>query len=203
MHENPGAHQPPHFLAEAEQTTTTEALFDQDVDDVGYVMNLSRLWAHAPEAKRHLFEAAAVATAAGGLTIRQRGILVTATAATIGDSYCALAWGTKLAAASDAGTAAGVLTGADDHVTPEEAAMARWARKVATDPNAITEADVDQLRRSGFDDRQIFAITAYVAIRIAFSTVNDALGALPDAVFRTSAPEQVRKVVTFGRPIEG
>ena len=35
------------------------------------------------------------------------------------------------------------------------------------------------LRDAGFDDAQIFAITVFVAARLAFSTVNDALGARP------------------------
>lgn len=32
-----------------------------------------------------------------------------------------------------------------------------------------------------FDDGQVFAITTFVALRLAFSTANDALGAQPDA----------------------
>jgi hypothetical protein len=37
--------------------------------------------------------------------------------------------------------------------------MAAWARKVVKDPNATTPADIQQLRDSGLDDDQIFAIT--------------------------------------------
>jgi hypothetical protein len=33
---------------------------------------------------------------ASGLSFRQRGILVTAAASALGDSYCSLAWGGKL-----------------------------------------------------------------------------------------------------------
>jgi uncharacterized peroxidase-related enzyme len=195
-------HQRPHFLADPEETPAAKELFDDDVDDLGYVMNVSRLWAYAPEAKVDLFEALGAVTSAGGLSFRQRGVLVTATASTMGDSYCSLAWGSKLAGVADADTAAGVLSGDDTRLTPEEAAMARWARKVAADPNGTTTADVEELRDAGFDDREIFAITAYVAFRIAFSAVNDALGARPDAAYRTTAPDQVRRAVTFGRPME-
>jgi hypothetical protein len=55
----------------------------------------------------------------------------------------------------------------------------------------------------GFSDGQIFAMTTYVALRIAFSTVNDALGVRPDADYRSSAPDKVLDAVTFGRPIDG
>jgi alkylhydroperoxidase family enzyme len=126
----------------------------------------------------------------------------TACASTLGDAYCSLAWGTKLATKSDAETAAGVLRGLDDRLTPEEQAMAQWARKVARDPNSTTPADVQAMRDAGFSDAQIFGITAYVALRIAFSTVNDALGARPDSQFRSSAPEAVLDAVTYGRPID-
>jgi len=136
-----------------------------------------------------------------GLTDRQRGILVGACASTRGDSYCALAWGRKLAAASDAQTAAAVLRGDDTGLSTAERAMANRARMITRDPNATGPADVQVLRDAGFSDDQIFALTAFVGLRIALSTVNDALGARPDAQFRTMAPPAVVDAVTFGRPI--
>ena len=33
---------------------------------------------------------------------------------------------------------------------------------------------------TALNDREIFETTAFIAFRLAFSTVNDALGALPD-----------------------
>jgi len=84
---------------------------------------------------------------------------------------------------------------------PSERALARWARRVTRDPNLTDAADVDALRDAGFDDAQIFAITVFVALRIAFSTVNDALGLRPDRELREAAPAAVRDSVTFGRPV--
>jgi len=72
---------------------------------------------------------------------------------------------------------------------------------VADDPNSTTVADVDELRAAGFDDAQIFAITVYAALRLAFSTVNDALGALPDRRLSHEVPTEIRDAVGFGRPI--
>jgi alkylhydroperoxidase family enzyme len=136
-----------------------------------------------------------------GLSFRQRGILVAAAASTLGDSYCSLAWGGKLGEASDTALAAGVLTGSDAGLTDQEQAMAAWARKVARDPNATTPADIRALHDAGLDDGQIFAITAFVALRLAFSTINDSLGAQPDAQLAESLPPQVREAVTYGRPV--
>ena len=79
--------------------------------------------------------------------------------------------------------------------------MAAWARKVARDPNATKPADIQALRDCGLDDGQIFAITAFVALRLAFSTINDSLGAQPDAQLAQSLPREVREAVTYGRPV--
>jgi len=188
------------FLREPPVSPDVRALYDEDIEDGGYVWNVSRLWAHQPGTLKQLFGLMSQAFTPAGLTFRQRGILVTAAASALGDSYCSLAWGGKLGQACDADTAAGVLSGRDTGLTGQEKAMAAWARKVATDPNATTDADILALRDAGLDDGQIFAITAFVALRLAFSTVNDALGAHPDAQLAASLPAEVREAVTYGRP---
>jgi uncharacterized peroxidase-related enzyme len=190
------------FLEVPEPSDEAQHMFDEDVAELGYVMNVSRLWAYQPATVAGLFNLLRQANSADNLSLRQRGILVAACASAFGDSYCSLAWGSKLATASDPQTAAGVLSGADDGLSTSERAMARWARKVARDPNATGAADVQALRDAGFSDSQIFTITVFVALRLAFSTVNDALGLRPDAALRTTAPRVVLDAVTVGRPIE-
>ena len=189
------------FLHEPPASPRVQALYDEDLADGGYIWNLSRLWAHQPETLKRLFELMSQAFTPSGLSFRQRGILVTAAASALGDSYCSLAWGGKLGTASDAAVAAGVLNGSDTGLSDQEKAMAAWARKVATDPNATTSADVQVLRDAGLDDGQIFAITSFVAFRLAFSTINDSLGAQPDAQLARSVPPEVREAVTYGRPV--
>jgi SAM-dependent methyltransferase/alkylhydroperoxidase family enzyme len=189
------------FLAAAEPSSAAQKLYDEDLGGLGYVMNASKLWAHNPVAHDALFELVGQAVRAGSLTFRQRGILVAACASTLGDSYCSLAWGDKLAGEAGADVAAGVLRGDDNRLDPSERALARWARHVTRDPNATAAGDVAALREAGFDDEQIFAITLFVALRVAFSTVNDALGARPDRQLGASVPPPVRAAVTYGRPV--
>jgi uncharacterized peroxidase-related enzyme len=189
------------FLAEPPVSAPVQALYDEDLAEDGYVSNVSRLWAHQPESVRQLFGLMSEAFRPSGLALRQRGILVTAAASALGDSYCSMAWGAKLGREADAAVAAGVLNGSDTGLTDQEKAMAAWARKVATDPNATTPADIQALRDTGLDNGQIFAITAFVALRLAFSTVNDSLGAQPDAELAQSVPPQVLEAVTYGRPV--
>jgi uncharacterized peroxidase-related enzyme len=189
------------FLPEPPVSAQVQALYDEDLAEEGYVANATRLWAHQPETLRQLFALMSTAFTPSGLTCRQRGILVTAAASTLGDSYCSMVYGGRLGQWSDAAVAAGVLTGTDAGLTGQEKAMAGWARKVAGDPNATTPADIQALRDSGLDDGRIFAITAFVALRLAFSTVNDSLGAQPDAQLAQSLPPEVREAVTYGRPV--
>jgi uncharacterized peroxidase-related enzyme len=188
------------FLEQPPTSPQAQALYDEDVADSGYVWNVSRLWAYQPETVHRLFELMSEALTPSGLAFRQRGILVTAAASTLGDSYCSMAWGGKLARASDPDLAAGVLTGRDGELTEQEKAMAAWARKIVKDPNATTLADVQALRDAGLDDEQIFAITAFVALRQAFSTINDALGAQADRQLLESLPRAIVDAVTYGRP---
>jgi SAM-dependent methyltransferase/alkylhydroperoxidase family enzyme len=187
------------FLAPPRHTPEAQHLFDDDLDAVGYVTNASRLWAFMPASLQGLSDLMGHATEAGSLTFRQRAVLVTAAASTLGDSYCSLAWGKRLAGEVGADVAAAVIRGEDEGLDPSDQVLAQWARRVATDPNAIVAGDVQALREGGFDEAQIFAITAFVALRLAFSTVNDALGARPDRELDASTPQCVRSAVTFGR----
>lgn len=190
------------FLAPAPVSPAAQALFDEDRSEVGFVMNASRLWAYQPATVDGLFQLMSAALAAQDVSYRQRGVIVAACASAFGDSYCSLAWATRLALVSDDETAAGVLQGDDDRLSEEERTLATWARKVARHPNSTTSTDVRPLREAGFSDAQIFAITAFIGLRVAFSTVNAALGVGPDAEYVSKAPRHVLEAVTFGRPVD-
>lgn len=191
------------FLSPPPEGPDANRMYDDDRREMGFVMNGSRLWAHRPDLHDELFALLAHAASAAGLSVRQRGVLITAAASTLGDAYCSLAWGTKLGREDDGATAAAVLQGTDDGLTPQEVALARWARAVTEDPNAVDGDDVAALRTAGFTDEQVLALTVYVALRLAFSTVNDALGVRPEVELVRGAPEAVREVVTWGRGPEG
>ena len=187
------------FLETPDVSDAAQRMFDEDVADHGFVMNASRLWAYAPEVHEGLFDLLGTLTRLGSLSLRLRGILVAATASSLGDAYCSLAWGSRLADATSATTAGNVLRGVDDDLDDAEKALAAWARQVASDPNGTNDVNIRDLRHAGFSDAQIFAATAFIALRLAFSTVNDALGAQPDRELAASVPPEVRDAVDFGR----
>ncbi len=70
----------PHFLSDAPDSPGAQHLYEHDLAEDGYVMNVSRLWAHAPVAHEKLFDLITHVWESNGMTFRQRGILVGAAA---------------------------------------------------------------------------------------------------------------------------
>jgi uncharacterized peroxidase-related enzyme len=191
------------FLHNAPDNDATARLYEGDVGKRGFVMNLSRAWAWRPDVAESFLALRGLLTATSSLSAREQAVLVCAMASTLRDSYCSLAWGKMLAAAADAATAAAVLGASDiDTLTPREKALAAWARQVVSNPNGTTAQDVDALRAAGCSDKDIFEATTFVAFRLAFSTVNDALGVRPDRQVAEQAPPEVRAAVSYGRASE-
>ena len=188
------------FLDEPPLDADVQDLFDHDLADRGWVMNLTHAWAWRPELFAAFVAARGTATSGSGLSDRDVAVLVAATAAARGDSYCSLAWGAKLAGLTSDGDAAAVLSGSEaEGLTQRERALASWARHVVTDPSTTRPDEVADLRAAGLDDRDLLSATVFVAMRLAFSTVNAALGVAPDRQLLDAAPAAVAQVVDYGR----
>lgn len=191
------------FLPKPEPTDAVERIYKSNEAAQGFVMNLTSAWAWRPDVFESFAALRSQLTASAGLSKRDQAVLVCAMASQLRDSYCSLAWGKTLAKEAGATSAAAVLKGRDDAaLTDRDRALAAWARKVVADPNGTTPADVAMLRSVGLDDRTVFEATAFIAFRLAFSTVNDALGATPDWQLLNAAPPEVRAAVTYGRPAQ-
>lgn len=190
------------FLNAPPDDDATTAFYRGTLEAEGFVMNFSRLWAWRPATCDGFSALRSQLMATTSLSPRECAALICAAAASVGDSYCSLAWGTKLAAETDPSTAAAVLRGGGSPgLAPREGALANWARKVTSDPNATVAADVDALRAAGLSEQEIFDATVLIAFRVAFTTVNGALGARPDWQLADAAPAPVREAVTYGRPV--
>ncbi len=168
------------LLGEAVETDEGRALEEDDLAELGFVTNATKLWANDPAACEELFTLIGATAKAAGLTIAERGVATVVAAALAGDPYCPLAWGDKLASETTPEVAASVLRGSDQLLDERGRALAAWARRIARAPRSATTADVDELLRVGFDRPQILRLTLFIALRIAFSTVNGALGARPE-----------------------
>lgn len=187
------------FLNEPPRTAAGQSLQDGDRESQGYVDNLTRLWCWRPELMQQYSAFRSSLAAVTGLSAIDVAVLDVATAAARESSYCALAKGSNLAGLTDADSAAAVTAGAVDNLDGRAAALANWARRVATAPSRTTPEDLAALKELGLSDLEIFDATMTVALRMMFSTVNDALGAQPDAQLAQRAPAAVRAAVRYGR----
>lgn len=189
------------FLDEPPASAQADAVRDSAREDDGYVANFVRLWCWRPDLFKSFVDLRLALMGSTTLSDREQAIVVAATVSAFGDSYCSLAWGSKLAKLAGDETAAGVIAGGrPDDLSAREAALTEWCRAVVRDPMTTTPEQVDALRAAGFDEREIFEATLLLGFRLAFSTVNDSLGALPDRQLADGAPIPVRDAVTFGRP---
>jgi len=188
------------FLSDPPADDAVQTLLQQARSDDGYVMNYVRLWAWRPDVHHAYSHARQLLASQTRLSAREVAILNSSTASRLGDSACSLAWGSKLADLCDDANAASLLRGEDAPAfTVRERALSTWAAAVTADPNSTTRADIDALRAAGLSEQDIFDATALIAFRLAFCTVNDALGTPPDLQLAQDAPPGVLASVTFGR----
>ena len=192
------------FIQPPPPSADVECLYAATEKAQGFRMNLAAAWAWRPDVFDGFAGLRARLVSGSNLSKRDQAVLVCATAATIEDSYCSLAWGKTLAQEAGPAAAAAVIGGEEDAaLTERDRALARWARLVASAPNTTRREDVDALLAQGLSDRDIFEVTAFIAFRLAFSTVNDALGIAPDWQLAASAPGPLRDAVRFGRDPAG
>jgi len=182
-------------------TLEAAAYREQERASTGYLMNLERLWAWRPDAAHAMADQRQQLMHGSTLTLREFAVLVCACARAAGDSYCALGWGTRLAKLADPLIAASVLRDADSPgLTARERALRQWAGQVVRAPSEARAEQVEALRAAGLTDKEIFEASLFIALRQAFSSVNAALGAQPDAEVVAAAPPEVLAAVTYGRP---
>ena len=176
-------------------------MFASDQRALGYVANLTRLFALRPavyQAWRQLSQAVRA-----NMDPREYELATLAAARTLRSSYCTLAHGKVLRDRFyDADTVAGLVT---DHrqagLDQADVAVMDFAGKVAADAASVTAADVATLRATGRPDDAILDVALAAAARCFFSTVLEAMGTEPDAAYRAGLEPGLRQALTVGRPI--
>ena len=179
-----------------------KAMYDKDLAAQGYVANYTRAFSARPDVLQGWLALKDAITS--GMDPRLYELATVAAATAIRSSYCSLVHGNILATgyyppeqvvsiAGDGDEAAAALDTAD-------AAVVRFARKVAEQAEKITQEDVDELRGLGLSEDDVFSIILAAAARCFFSKVLDATGTQPDAVLH-DLPDQLRSALTVGRDI--
>ncbi|UWF78097.1 MULTISPECIES: carboxymuconolactone decarboxylase family protein [Microbacterium] len=144
-------------------------MYAEDREADGVVYGHTRAMAVNPEAYS-AFEALIRAVVPSiGVRVYEAATLGAARA--IGSSHCLLAHARKSlrAGVADEAGLRGFAEGDDSAFTPAEQAVIRYAARLSGDPATMTDADTEELRAHGFDDRQIVDITLAAAARNYFS----------------------------------
>ena len=78
--------------------------------------------------------------------------------------------------------------------------MMAFSRKVARGAYLVTAADVEELKKHGFTDGEVFDISAAVGARAFWTNIIESLGVAPEPPF-LEMQQEFRKTLTVGRPI--
>ena len=186
---------------EAEATGSVAELYREAKAAFGFIPNLTKVFSHRPEVYR-AFQAL-LESGKAGMDARRYELVTLAAAQATHCSYCSLAHGSVLL--RDHYGAEDLQRIATDYATADlgeaDQAIMAYARKLAIDASAITEADIQALQDAGLSDTEIFDVTTAAAVRCFFTKTLDALGTRPDSKFN-ELPQSLRDVLTVGRPID-
>ena len=177
-----------------------KAMYDKDLAAQGYVANYTRAFSPRPEVLRGWLALKDAITS--GMDPRLYELATVAAATAIRSSYCSLVHGQILAARYYPAEKVASIAGDEpaEALNAADAAVVRFARKVAEQAEKVTQEDVDELRDLGFSDDDVFNVILAAAARCFFSKVLDATGTLPDSAPR-DIPDQLRSALTVGREI--
>jgi uncharacterized peroxidase-related enzyme len=151
-------------------------IYRGDLDEDGFVFSHTRAMAVNPEALA-AFEAL-IHAIVPSIGVRTYELATLAAAAGVGSPHCLLAHGRKAlhAGALDEDQLESIARRGDHQgLSDADRAVMRYARRLSTDPAAMTDDDSRELRDAGFDDRQIVDITLAAAARNYFSRALQAL----------------------------
>jgi uncharacterized peroxidase-related enzyme len=184
---------------DADISDEVRAMYDRQQSFWGFIPNYARVFCHRPEIMG--LWAALQAGIKRHMDKRRFELITFAASHTLRSTLCSLAHGRALTAFFPMDDIKAMARGASPaSLTAAEAAMMAFARKVARGAYLVTASDVDELKRHGFSDGEVFDIAAAVGARAYWTTVIESLGVEPEPPFLELEPD-FRKTLTVGRPI--
>jgi uncharacterized peroxidase-related enzyme len=185
-------------IPDTEINADVRAMYDRQQSFWGFVPNYARVFCWRPEIMG--LWAQLQAGIKKNMDKRRFELITFAAAHTLRSTLCSLAHGRALTAFFSADDVQLMARGASPaSLSAAEAAMMAFARKVARGSFAVSAADVDELRKHGFTDAEVFDIAATVAARAFWTGIIESLGVEPEPLFLELEPA-LRKALTVGRP---
>jgi uncharacterized peroxidase-related enzyme len=165
----------------------------------GFVPNYAKVFCHRPEIMRLWAE---LQIGIKRHMSKRRFELVTfVSAIALRSTLCSLGHGKALTEfLSEADVLVLARGGIPDSLTPAEAAMVSFARKVARDASSVEAGDVEELKRLGFTDGEVFDVASCAGARAFWTKLIEALGVEPEPPFRALS-SAMRTTLAVGRPL--
>ena len=166
----------------------------------GFVPNYAKVFCHRPEImglwaqlqvgiKRHM-------------TKRRFELITFVSATALRSTLCSLAHGRALMEFIPEEDVLALARGeAPASLSAAEAAMVAFARKVASDASSVHASDVEELKRHGFTDGEVFDISAAAAARAFWTKLVESLGVEAEPPFRAMS-STFRNALAVGRPLD-
>ncbi len=187
------------IIPDTDISAEVRAMYQRQESHWGFVPNYAKVFCHRPEIMG--LWAALQAGIKQHMDKRRFELITFAASHTLRSTLCSLAHGRALTAFFTTDDVEAMARGASPaSLTDAEAAMMAFARKVARGPYLITAADVDELKKHGFNDGEVFDIAAAVSARAFWTGVIESLGVEPEEPF-LHLESGFRKALTVGRPI--
>lgn len=186
-------------IPDAEINDDVRAMYARQASFWGFVPNYAKVFSHRPEIMGLWAQLQA------GIKRnmdKRRFELITFTASqALRSTLCSLAHGKALAALLSEDDVIAIARGeVPASLTPAEAAMVEFSRKVARDASAVTAEDVAILREHQFTDAEIFDISAAAAARAFWTKVVESLGVEAEPSLR-DMNGALQKALVVGRPL--
>ena len=184
-------------IPDSEISPEVQAMYERQKSFWGFVPNYAKVFCWRPEIMG--LWAQLQAGIKRNMDKRRFELVTFAAAHTLRSTLCTLAHGRTLTTWFSTEDVQLMARGASPaSLTVAEAAMMAFSRKVARGAFMISAADVDEIKKHGFTDAEVFDIAATVAARAFFTTLNEALGVEPEPPLLELEPE-FRKTLTVGR----
>ena len=183
-----------------EADDATREMYARQQSHYGYVPGYARVFSHRPEVMARW--AALLSSIKRPMDKRRFELVTFAAAHELKSTLCSLAHGNALTEFLAIDDVRAIAAGEEPaSLSAAEAAMIRFARLVARNATAVRPDDVEELKRHGFADAEIFDIAAAAAGRAFFTKIIESLGADADLAFG-NIDASLKQALMVGRAIE-
>jgi uncharacterized peroxidase-related enzyme len=176
-------------IAEDQAENLLQQLYQAEQKTNGYLPNYTRAFSLNPEA----YDAwkKLIGAVRSKMRLRRYELVTFATAMATRCTYWMLAHGALLRKNFFSADELAAIVKDFRHagLTGEEVALMAFAQKVTTHAGQVDERDMEELRGFGLSDEDILNVVLTCTARNFFSKTLDALGAVPDEVYKEFEPE--------------